>query len=169
MAIIDSKPNNPNDAAHKMHNICMKLAHKAVKSNRQDLDDAYQWAQMGVARAYNDWTPDRGCAFSSLAYRYATTYVMDNYKRKAYDYYNNRSFKSAETHLETRTVTDNTEANLEFKQILNKMSTTDQIITLMRHQGYTWSEISEALNKCGNNYTLHQVRTRHLKTMAAVQ
>ena len=169
MAILQHKPNDPNEAARKMHKSCLKIANNAVKTNKQDLDDAYQWAQVGVARAYNDWTPDKNCAFSSLAYRYAATYVMDNYKRKYYDYYNSRSFKSAEDVLEHRTVLDDTESKMEFNQLLSTMDTTDQIITLMRQQGYTYQEVADALNKCGNNYSLHQVRNRHNRALSAVE
>jgi RNA polymerase sigma factor (sigma-70 family) len=167
MAIMQNKPNDPNEAARAMHKVCTKLAHKAVKSNQQDFDDVYQYAQMGVARAYKDYSPDRGCAFSSLAYRYAATYVMDNYMRKAYDYNNNRSYKTAEEVLENTVTYNGAEERLEFQQILGKMNTTDQIITLMRQQGYTYQECADALNKCGNSYTLHQVRNRHNAALAA--
>lgn len=169
MAILQYKPNDPNTAARKMHNICLKIAHDAVKSNKQDFDDAYQWAQVGVARAYNDYNPNTKAAFSTLAYKYAMQHVMDNYKRKYYDYYNNRSFKSAQDVLEDRNISDDTEATIEFNQILATMDTTDKIITLMRQQGYTYQECADALNKCGNNYTLHQVRNRHNKALIALE
>jgi len=167
MAILNHKPNDPNAAARAMHKVCTKLAHKAVKSNKQDFDDVYQWAQVGVARAYNDYSPARGVAFSTFAYKYAYSHVMDHYMRKAYDYNNNRSFKSAEEHLENTVTYNDVEERLEFRQILGKMDTHDQIITLMRQQGYTYQECADALNKCGNSYTLHQVRNRHNAALAA--
>ena len=169
MAILQYKPNDPNEAARKMHKSCLKIANNAVKSNKQDLDDAYQWAQVGVARAYNDYDPNSKASFSTFAYKCATQHVMDYYKRKYYDYYNSRSFKSAEDVLEYRAVLDDTESKMEFNQILSTMDTHDQIITLMRQQGYTYQEVADALNKCGNNYSLHQVRNRHNKALSAVE
>ena len=169
MPIQREKPNNPNDAARKMHKICCKIANNAIKSKRQDFDDAYQWAQMGVARAYNDYDPNNRAAFSTLAYKYAYQHVMDFYMRKVYDYNNAQSFKSVEDHLEKSSFYDDTESKIEFNQILNSMDTHDKIITLMRSQGYTYKEVADALNKCGHDYTLHQVRNRHNKALATVE
>lgn len=165
-----TKPATGNDAIRLMHKTICKLAHKAVKNNRQDFDDCYQYGAMGVARAYNDYNEENAkAAFTTLAYKYAYQHIMDHYQRKQYDYLNSRDFKSAEDHMSHMTVYDDTEDRLEFEQLLSQMDTTDKIIVLMRNQGYTFQEIADALNKVpGNNYTLHQVRNRQQKVFEAM-
>ena len=168
-AICRTKPATIDEALAKMDRVMWKLTHKAIKANKQDAQDVYQIAAIGLTRAYYDYDTDNPkAAFSTVAYKYITSHIMDFYKRKQYDYYNNKSFKTAEEHLETVTVDGNAENTIEFEQVLDTMTTTDKIITLMRTQGYTFAEIADALNKCGNNYTLHQVHNRHKKVLAAL-
>lgn len=167
MSIQRNKPANATAAVKIMHKSVCKIAHKAVKANKADFDDVYQYGMMGVVRAYNDFDEDNPtAAFSTLAYKYAYQHIMDHYMRKAYDYNNNKSFKSAEEHLEKSTYTAPVEDKIEMDQILAKLPTVDQIIILMRGQGWTYQEIAEKLNTVpSNEYTLHQIHTRHKKCL----
>ena len=168
-AIARHKPDTINDAAIVMHKTVAKMAHKAVKANKADFEDVYQYGMMGVTRAYYDYDTDNPkAAFSTVAYKYAFQHIMDMYMRKQYDYVNNRDFKSAEDHLEKTTVENNTEDKIYFEQVLSNLDTTDRIIMVARSQGYTYQECADMLNKCGNEYTLHQVRNREKRVLATL-
>ena len=152
------------NAEYKKHyKLMAKLVHKAIKNNKQDFDDAMQIAGIGFTRACQDWDPNGKAKLSTLIYKYVFQHLMDMYQRKQYDYYNNRSFQTATDILEKEVVSNDIEARIDAQRLRDHLSTTDKIISIMREQGYTFDEIATALNKVpGNNYSLHQVRNKHI-------
>jgi len=170
-AIAKEKPTTIDLAADAMHKTVCKLANKAVKNNRQDFSDVYQIGMIGLTRAYYDYdTQMNRAAFSTFAYKYIQSHIMDHYKRKAYDYYNTRDFKTAEEHLEKETYFNNPLDAIEYEQKLQSLDTVDQIITVARGQGYTFQEIADMLNRNPkHNFTLHQCHNRFKKAIATFE
>ena len=162
-----TNPKTVDEAMTMCHRMVCKQVHNAIRNHKQDFDDAYQIAAMGVTRAFNEFDHTKSnAAFTTVAYKYIFQHLMDHYKRREYTRMNNTAFKSIDDYTESFATVSDIDEKIEFDQILSKMDTTTKIITIMRSQGYTYDEIATQLNKCaGNSYTLHQVRNKHLKAL----
>lgn len=164
--IMKNNPETVDEAVKMCHRMMCKQVHHAIRNHKQDFDDAYQIAAMGVVRAYNEFDAKKSNAsFTTVAYKYIFQHLTDHYRRKEYTRMNNTAFKPIEDYTEQFSVTSGAEEKVEFSQLLSRMSTTEQIIVLMRGQGYTYQEIAAKLATVGHNFTLHQVRQKHIAAL----
>lgn len=162
-----ANPQTVDEALRMCHRMICKQVHSAVRNHKQDFDDAYQIAAMGMTRAFYEFDAKKSnAAFTTVAYKYIFQHLMDHYKRREYTRMNSTAFKPIEDYTESFATISDVEQKLEFDQLLSTMDTTTKIITLMRSQGHTYDAIAERLNQVpGNTYSLHQVRNKHLKAL----
>jgi len=166
MAIMQYKPNRVEDAVTKLTPMIYKLAHKFSRNHKSnDFDDLVQNGYCGLLDAYDRYDSNAGSAFSSYAYQWIWAWMNDD-RRKAYKLYNNTGFKPVEETNEaqyTMPLDDLVDSN----RMVERMEPTARAIHVARQQGYSYREISEAMEKLGKPMTLHQIRNLHIKSLEA--
>ena len=166
MAILQHKPNRPEDAVKALTPIVYKLAHKYARNHKaNDLDDLVQLGFEGLMQAYNRYDSNAGCAFSSYAYQWIWALMNDD-RRKAYKTYNSTSGTPIEE-SNAGSYTMPLDELVDSNAMIDRMSPTVRAIHVARQQGFSYREISEAMEKLGKSMTLHQVRNYHLKALEA--
>jgi RNA polymerase sigma factor (sigma-70 family) len=160
MAIMQHRPNRIEDAITAMDRTVFKIANKFKRNHQQDLQDLIQAGRLGICQAYDRYDPNAGSAFSSYAYQYAWVHIKE-YATRNWNTYNHTSGTPIEERndLETAPMTDDV---LDFKVKLSKMTNTERAIVKARAEGFTFQQISEAMEKLGRTMTLHQVRNQYL-------
>ena len=166
MAIMQHKPNRPEDAVTAMQPTIYKLAHKFARNHKSnDFDDLVQEGYEGLLKAYEKYDPNAGCAFSSYAYQWIFAHLNGN-RRWAYKNYNNTAFKPIEE-TDAGAYTLPLDELIDNNAMVDRMSPTAKAIHKARQQGYSYREISEAMESLGKSMTLHQCRNLHIKAMEA--
>jgi len=166
MAIMQHKPNRPEDALTAMDRVIWKMAHKYARNHRaRDLDDLYMDGVEGLMKAYHCFDATKGRAFSSHAYQWIWAHIKDRALGK-YATYNITSGAAFEDH-NLGTYTMPLEDLVDANAMADRMSPTVKAIHKARAQGYNYREISEAMESLGKSMTLHQVRNMHLKALEA--
>lgn len=161
MAILQHKPNRPEDAVTKLTPMIAKMALKYARNHRgRDFDDLMQDGYEGLMKAYHSFDPSKNRAFSSHAYQWIWAHIKDRAVKKWIDY-NNTSGKSYEEH-DLGAYSMPVEVKIDHDRILGKLDAKSKAIVAARRQGYTFRDISEALGKLGYNVSLHQVRNIYL-------
>ena len=166
MAIMQHKPNRPEDALKAMDRVIWKMAHKYARNHRdRDLDDLYMDGVEGLMKAYHSYDATKGRAFSSHAYQWIWAHIKDRALIK-YDNYNRTSGTPIEEHNlgeYTMPLDELVDAN----RMVERMDPTARAIHVARQQGFSYREISEAMEKLGKPMTLHQVRNLHINSLEA--
>ena len=166
MAILKNKPNRPEDAVTALSPIVYKLAHKYARNHRdRDLDDLYMDGVEGLMKAYHSFDATKGRAFSSHAYQWIWAHIKDRALAK-YDNYNRTSGMAFEDH-DLGAYTMPMDDYIDAQRLTTNMDGTAKAIHAARQQGFSYREISEAMDKLGKPMTLHQVRNLHIKSLEA--
>lgn len=167
MAILQHKPNRPEDAVEKLAPMVYKMAHKFARNHKaNDFDDLVQEGFEGLMKAYHRFDASAGCAFSSYAYQWIFAH-MNGDRRVAYKNYNNTSAKTIDDVAMTHSYELPVEALVDAKAMVARMDPTVRAIHRARQEGYTYAAIADAMTKLGKPCTLHQVRRQHLAALEA--
>ena len=164
MAIMQYKPNRVEDAINAMDRTVFKIAHKFKRNHAQDVDDLIQAGRLGVVQAYDRYDQNAGSAFSSYAYQYIWVHIKE-YSVKNWNTYNHTSGVSFEDHKDLE-ADQSDERMLDFKLKYNRMNNTQKAIVRARNEGYTFAEISNAMETLGKSMTLHKVRNIYMDAIA---
>jgi RNA polymerase sigma factor (sigma-70 family) len=165
MAILNHKPNRPEDAITKLTPMVHKMAHKFSRNHKSnDFNDLVQNGFVGVMEAYNRYDPSAKCAFSSYAYQWIFACMNDD-RRKAYKNMNNTSAKTLDHVAESHSYQTPMDTQIDFTNRLERLSGLDRAIVRGRAEGYNFRELAEAATNIGHPMTLHQCRKRYIAAM----
>ena len=164
MAIINEKPATTTEAFKGMERTIAKIAHYYARNHFQDFDDLFSEGCIGLMKAWDQYNPDAGCAFSSYAYNKILAEIRTRAKSN-WNVYNHTASGDYADLVGDDAYDNDVDRLIDMDRLINKADETTQAIIKARLEGHTFQAIAEGLTRLGQPHTLHQARNKYEAAM----
>lgn len=164
MAICKDKPATTTEAFKAMERTIAKISHFYARNHYQDFDDLFSNGCIGLMKAWDQFDPEAGCAFSSYAYNKILAEVRSTAKGN-WEIYNHTSGMEITDAMGDASYDIDNDSAIDLSRKIEAQDEVTQQIIAARLEGYNFREIAEGLTKLGHPHTLHQARNKYMAAM----